>query len=118
MVDNFKLSSHVLIERIKDLQQFKEQFDTLKHQQEISDLQKSYMMSNINPTERPMTANVLSKIQANSQYRKLGPSGKGASTAASTQQTTDFNSTRGFGELGSTKKGDEKKTENKVILKD
>ena len=30
MVDNFKLSSHVLIERIKDLEQFKNQFDTLK----------------------------------------------------------------------------------------
>ena len=67
MVDNFKLSSHVLIERIKDLEHEKKQQESMMQKQvEISDLQKSYMMSNLNPTERPMTANVLSKIQANS----------------------------------------------------
>jgi len=43
MVDNFKLSSGVLLERLKDLQQFKDQFEQMKRYQEPSALQKSYM---------------------------------------------------------------------------
>ncbi len=31
LVDNFKLSSSVLLERLKDLEQFKEQMEQLKH---------------------------------------------------------------------------------------
>jgi hypothetical protein len=52
-------------------------------------------------------------MQQNSQYRKLGPTGPSGinpSTAASTNtQKTDFYSSRGFGELGSTKKKEELK---------
>ena len=63
MVDNFKLSSGVLLERLKDLQQFKDQFEQMKRYQEPSALQKSYMpQADFNPLERPQTANVLSKI--------------------------------------------------------
>jgi len=66
----------------------------------------SYILSNnFDPTERPQTANVLSKIQANSHYKKLAP--KNPSTAASSNVQTDMYSSRGFGELGSTKQNKE-----------
>jgi len=71
----------------------------------------SYMPSggnHFNALERPQTANVLSKIQTQSQYRKMGPagpSGKNPSTAASSNNPkTDMYSSRGFGELGQTKR--------------
>ena len=51
MIDNFKLSSSVLLERLKDLEQFKQQMEQMKH-----------LGEQMNPLERPQTANVLNNI--------------------------------------------------------
>ena len=56
MVDNFNLSSSVLLERLKDLEQFKAQAEQMAH---LGQMPGSAIGAFI-PTERPQTANVLS----------------------------------------------------------
>lgn len=68
MVDNFQLSSSVLLERLKDLEQFKQQVEINQilpslglgdtaDRNRISEMQKAYMPNSKNiPLERPQTA--------------------------------------------------------------
>ena len=65
------------------------------------------------PTERPQTANVLSQI-ANNQIG-AGRIGQNPSTAASSNQQDNFYSSRGFGELGSTKRDKEQSTKLQLL---
>lgn len=58
MVDNFKLSSSVLLERLKDLEQYKQQAEQMAHLAQMG----ASMRGAFIPTERPQTANVLSQI--------------------------------------------------------
>jgi len=63
MVDNFKLSSGVLLERLKDLEHIKSQFEQMKHLPQGVNLgSTSVLKSYLDPSERPQTAQVLSKI--------------------------------------------------------
>ena len=77
-------------------------------QAQPSKLQMSYLPGQGSQIERPQTAQVLSKIHGQSQYRNMGP--KNPSTAASSNQQ-DMYSSRGFGELGSTKKASVQKVD-------
>lgn len=68
MVDNFQLSSSVLLERLKDLEQFKQQVEINQilptlglgdtaDRNRISEMQRAYMPNAKNiPLERPQTA--------------------------------------------------------------
>ena len=56
MVDNFKLSSSVLLERLKDLEQYKAQAEQMAHLGMMPGSARGAFI----PTERPQTANVLS----------------------------------------------------------
>lgn len=58
MVDNFKLSSSVLLERLKDLEQYKQQAEQMAHLAQMTGTARGAFI----PTERPQTANVLSEI--------------------------------------------------------
>ena len=89
MVDNFKMSSSVLLERLKDLEHFKAQVEQMQHLGAIKGMGQN------DPLERPQTANVLSNIENANKMPK---------TAASTNQTMNSSHSRGFGELGSTKR--------------
>lgn len=64
MVENFKISSSMLLERLKDLEQFKEQMEQLK-QLQMKGLgpedQQDYL-NQLTPIDRPETANVLNKM--------------------------------------------------------
>ena len=58
MVDNFKMSSSVLLERLKDLELYKQQAEQMAHLAQMSGSARGTFL----PTERPQTANVLSQI--------------------------------------------------------
>ena len=64
MVENFKVSSSMLLERLKDLEQFKEQMEQLKQLQMkgLGPEDQQYYLSQMAPIERPETANVLNKM--------------------------------------------------------
>ena len=63
MVDNFKLSSGVLLERLKDLEHIKNSFEQAKHLPQGVNLGSTAILkSYLDPSERPQTAQVLSKI--------------------------------------------------------
>ena len=60
MVDNFKLSSSVLLERLKDLEQYKQQAEQMAHLAQMTGSARG--ATPFLPMERPQTAIVLSGI--------------------------------------------------------